>query len=138
MKKTILKADNIIKNYGDLNVLKGANLTVNEGEIISIVGASGAGKTTFLQILGTLETPDSGNLIIKDTNTTTLSDNKLSAFRNEHIGFVFQFHQLLPEFTALENICIPAYIKGESRTLAEKKAAKLLELLNLTLSLIHI
>jgi lipoprotein-releasing system ATP-binding protein len=132
MKKTILKADNIIKNYGDLNVLKGANLTVNEGEIISIVGASGAGKTTFLQILGTLETPDSGNLIIKDTNTTTLSDNKLSAFRNEHIGFVFQFHQLLPEFTALENICIPAYIKGESRALAEKKAAKLLELLNLT------
>ncbi len=132
MKKTILKADNIIKNYGDLNVLKGANLTVNEGEIISIVGASGAGKTTFLQILGTLETPDSGNLIIKDTNTTTLSDNKLSAFRNEHIGFVFQFHQLLPEFTALENICIPAYIKGESRALAEKKATKLLELLNLT------
>jgi lipoprotein-releasing system ATP-binding protein len=131
MSNIILKADQIVKTYGDLKVLKGASLAVNEGEIISIVGASGAGKTTLLQILGTLELPDSGILSIKNTNTTALSDKQLSAFRNQHIGFVFQFHQLLPEFTALENICIPAYIKGLSKTAAEKKATELLKLMNL-------
>lgn len=132
MSNFILEAKNITKNYGDLKVLKGANLSVTEGEIVSIVGASGAGKTTLLQILGTLESPDSGQLLIKDTDTTTLSDKKLSAFRNQHIGFVFQFHQLLPEFTALENICIPAYIKGMQKQEAEKKALDLLKLLNLS------
>ncbi len=132
MSNFILEAKNITKNYGDLKVLKGASLTVKEGEIVSIVGASGAGKTTLLQILGTLETPDSGQLLIRKTDTTTLSDKKLSAFRNQHIGFVFQFHQLLPEFTALENICIPAYIKGMQKKDAEKKAMDLLKLLNLS------
>lgn len=132
MSNFILEAKNITKNYGDLKVLKGANLSVTEGEIVSIVGASGAGKTTLLQILGTLESPDSGQLLIKDTDTTTLSDKKLSAFRNQHIGFVFQFHQLLPEFTALENICIPAYIRGMQKQEAEKKALDLLKLLNLS------
>lgn len=132
MSNFILEAKNITKNYGDLKVLKGANLSVSEGEIVSIVGASGAGKTTLLQILGTLESPDSGQLLIKDTDTTTLSDKKLSAFRNQHIGFVFQFHQLLPEFTAIENICIPAYIKGMQKQEAEKKALDLLKLLNLS------
>lgn len=132
MSNFILEAKNITKNYGDLKVLKGANLSVTEGEIVSIVGASGAGKTTLLQILGTLESPDSGQLLIKDTDTTTLSDKKLSAFRNQHIGFVFQFHQLLPEFTALENICVPAYIKGMQKQEAEKKALDLLKLLNLS------
>lgn len=131
MSNIILKANQIEKTYGDLKVLKGASLAVNEGEIISIVGASGAGKTTLLQILGTLELPDSGILSIKNTNTTALSDKQLSAFRNQHIGFVFQFHQLLPEFTALENICIPAYIKGLSKTAAEQKATELLKLMNL-------
>tara|TARA_R110002049_G_scaffold104807_1_gene251387 strand:- start:353 stop:1012 length:660 start_codon:yes stop_codon:yes gene_type:complete len=131
MSDTILQAQNIIKKYGDLEVLKGTNLSVKTGEVISIVGASGAGKTTLLQILGTLESPDSGSLYIKNTDTTKLSDKKLSAFRNEHIGFVFQFHQLLPEFTALENICIPAYIKGMQKEAAEKKAMELLGLLNL-------
>lgn len=132
MNKMVLEATNITKNYGELNVLNGTNLSVKESEIISIVGASGAGKTTLLQILGTLENPNSGSLLIKDIDTTKLSDKKLSAFRNEHIGFVFQFHQLLPEFTAIENICLPAYIKGVSKEEAEKKALKLLSLLNLT------
>ncbi len=137
MSKIILQADQIIKTYGDLKVLKGASLSVTEGEIISIVGASGAGKTTLLQILGTLEQPDSGILSIKNTDTTALSDKKLSSFRNENIGFVFQFHQLLPEFTALENICIPAFIKGISRNEAEKKAVHLLKLLNLEKRTLH-
>ncbi|NBG66860.1 ABC transporter ATP-binding protein [Acidiluteibacter ferrifornacis] len=127
----MLEAQNIRKSYGELEVLKGVNLTIGKGEIVSIVGASGAGKTTLLQILGTLESPDSGQLIIKGINTTSLSDKNLSRFRNENIGFVFQFHQLLPEFTAIENICLPAYIKGTSKKVAEKKAIELLKLLNL-------
>lgn len=131
MNNCILEAQNIRKSYGELEVLKGVNLTIGKGEIVSIVGASGAGKTTLLQILGTLESPDSGQLIIKGINTTSLSDKNLSRFRNENIGFVFQFHQLLPEFTAIENICLPAYIKGTSKKVAEKKAIGLLKLLNL-------
>jgi len=131
MNNCILEAQNIRKSYGELEVLKGVNLTIGKGEIVSIVGASGAGKTTLLQILGTLESPDSGQLIIKGINTTSLSDKNLSRFRNENIGFVFQFHQLLPEFTAIENICLPAYIKGTSKKVAEKKATELLKLLNL-------
>lgn len=131
MNNCILEAQNIRKSYGELEVLKGVHLTIEKGEIVSIVGASGAGKTTLLQILGTLESPDSGQLIIKQTNTTSLSDKNLSRFRNENIGFVFQFHQLLPEFTAIENICLPAYIKGTSRKVAEKRATELLKLLNL-------
>lgn len=131
MNNCILEAQNIRKSYGELEVLKGVNLTIGKGEIVSIVGASGAGKTTLLQILGTLESPDSGQLIIKGINTTSLSDKNLSRFRNENIGFVFQFHQLLPEFTAIENICLPAYIKGTSKKVAEKKAIELLKLLNL-------
>ncbi|MBR9831618.1 ABC transporter ATP-binding protein [bacterium] len=127
----MLEAQNIRKSYGELEVLKGVNLTIGKGEIVSIVGASGAGKTTLLQILGTLESPDSGQLIIKGINTTSLSDKNLSRFRNENIGFVFQFHQLLPEFTAIENICLSAYIKGTSKKVAEKKATELLKLLNL-------
>lgn len=131
MNNCILEAQNIRKSYGELEVLKGVNLTIGKGEIVSIVGASGAGKTTLLQILGTLESPDSGQLIIKGINTTSLSDKNLSRFRNENIGFVFQFHQLLPEFTAIENICLSAYIKGTSKKVAEKKATELLKLLNL-------
>ncbi len=132
MEECILIAKNIFKKYGDLEVLKGVNLEIKKGEIISIVGASGAGKTTLLQILGTLELPNSGELKIQNTEITQLSDKKLSQFRNSNIGFIFQFHQLLPEFTAIENICIPAYIKGISKQEAEKKATELLKLLNLT------
>jgi lipoprotein-releasing system ATP-binding protein len=131
MTNCILEAQNIRKSYGDLEVLKGVNLSIQRGEIVSIVGASGAGKTTLLQILGTLESPDHGHLIIKDADTTLLSDKNLSKFRNENIGFVFQFHQLLPEFSAIENICLPAYINGKSKKQAEAKAIELLELLNL-------
>lgn len=131
MEESILIAKNIYKKYGDLEVLKGVNLEIKKGEIISIVGASGAGKTTLLQILGTLELPNSGQLKIQNTEITQLTDKKLSQFRNSNIGFIFQFHQLLPEFTAIENICIPAYIKGDSKKEAEKKAMSLLNLLNL-------
>jgi lipoprotein-releasing system ATP-binding protein len=131
MNNCILEAQNIRKSYGDLEVLKGVNLSIQKGEIVSIVGASGAGKTTLLQILGTLESPDSGHLIIKDSDTTLLNDKNLSKFRNENIGFVFQFHQLLPEFSAIENICLPAFINGDSKKVAEQKAIELLALLNL-------
>ncbi len=127
----MIKAVNITKNYSELQVLKSLNLEVNKGEIVSIVGASGAGKTTLLQILGTLDKSDNGNLFINETDTTTLSNKKLSAFRNKEIGFIFQFHQLLPEFTALENVCIPAFIAGKSKTEAEQKAKKYLSFLGL-------
>jgi len=113
-------------------VLKGIDLHIKEKEIVSIVGASGAGKTTLLQIIGTLDKANEGDLYINNTQISKLSDKKLSEFRNKNIGFVFQFHHLLPEFTALENICIPAWIAGESKKAAEKKAYELLELLNLT------
>jgi len=127
----ILKASNIQKSFGKLPILKDIDLEVKKGEIVSIVGASGAGKSTLLHILGTLDKPDSGSLIINNTNIISLNEKKLSAFRNEHIGFIFQFHHLLPEFTALENICIPAYINGTSTSEAEKRAYELLDMLGL-------
>lgn len=125
----ILKANNIFKSYGELPILKGVDLEVDKGEIVSIVGASGAGKSTLLHIIGTLDLADKGELYINDTAIHSLSANALSAFRNKHIGFVFQFHHLLPEFTALENVCIPAYIKGETPAICENKAMELLDLL---------
>lgn len=127
----MLKANNIQKSYGELPILKGINLEVGKGEIASIVGASGAGKSTLLHILGTLDRPDSGDLVINGISINNLNEKALSAFRNEHIGFIFQFHHLLPEFTALENICIPAFIKGLSKNEAEMKAHELLEMLGL-------
>ena len=128
----MIKASNIQKSYGDLRVLKGVNLEVKEGEVISIVGASGAGKTTLLQILGTLDEADQGDLNINKQAVNKLKDKSLSSFRNQSIGFVFQFHNLLAEFTALENICLPAFIAGTPRTEAEKRATELLALLNLS------
>lgn len=127
----MIKAANIHKSYGDLKVLKGIDLIINKGEIISIVGASGAGKTTLLHILGTLDRADSGTLEINNTIINQLNDKRLSAFRNKDIGFVFQFHHLLPEFTALENICIPAYIAGVSKKEAIESANELLSFLGL-------
>ena len=106
---------NIEKSFGSLEVLKGIDLEINKGEVVSIVGPSGAGKTTLLQIMGTLDRPDSGKVIVDGVDVSTLSQKKLSDFRNQHVGFVFQFHQLLPEFTALENIMIPAFIAGKSQ-----------------------
>ena len=122
------------KHYGQLHVLKGVNLNIKQGEIVSIVGASGAGKTTLLQILGTLDRPSKNEMTkleINNINIASLSDNLLAKFRNEQLGFIFQFHQLLPEFTALENVCIPAYIKGTSKKNAEIKGLELLEFLGL-------
>ncbi len=127
----MLRTKGITKSYGDLQILKGIDLEITTGEVVSIVGSSGAGKTTLLQILGTLDTPDSGDVFIDDINPFTLSSKQLSAFRNQHIGFIFQFHQLLPEFTAIENIIIPALIKGLSQTDAKKDAMRLLEILGL-------
>ena len=127
----MIKALNISKKYGELNVLNALNLEVKKGEVVSIVGASGAGKTTLLQILGTLDKPNEGNLFINETDITLLSSKKLAAFRNKEIGFIFQFHQLLPEFTALENVCIPAYIAGKSKSEAEKEALDYLKFLKL-------
>lgn len=125
----MLVAQGISHHYGDLRVLNGVDLTVKQGEIVSIVGSSGAGKTTLLQILGTLETPQSGILTIDGTNPFELSQKKLAAFRNQHIGFIFQFHQLLPEFTAIENAILPALIKGTSVAEAKKNALEIFELL---------
>lgn len=133
----MIEAKNIVKTYNGLQVLKGINLHIQTGEIVSIVGASGAGKTTLLQILGTLDNPDSGEILIAGTNVTSLKQRSLSAFRNKHIGFVFQFHQLLPEFTALENVCMPAWIAGTSRSEAEKRAKELLSYLNLSERIHH-
>lgn len=129
----MLKAVNVHKSYGDLKVLKGVNLEVKKGEIVSIVGASGAGKTTLLHILGTLDGTDSGSLIInnEDIDVNTMSDNSLSAFRNSTIGFIFQFHNLLPEFTALENVLMPAYIGGNSGEKTIQKAQHLLRILGM-------
>lgn len=131
----MIKASNIEKYYGDLQVLKGVDLHIKKGEVVSIVGASGAGKTTLLQILGTLDVQSNkkeGQLVINDIEVTNLSDKDLAKFRNEHIGFIFQFHQLLPEFTALENVCIPAFIKKTPRHEAEVKAKELLDFLGLS------
>ena len=112
----------ITKSFGSLQVLKGIDLHIDKGEVVSIVGPSGAGKTTLLQIIGTLDKPDAGNIIIDGIDVSRLSTKKLSDFRNQHLGFVFQFHQLLPEFTALENIMIPAFIAGKSRKQAKERA----------------
>ena len=120
------------KSFGSLEVLKDIDLTIQKGEIVSIVGPSGAGKTTLLQIIGTLDRPDTGSVIIDGIDTTTLSQKKLSDFRNRHIGFVFQFHQLLPEFTAIENIMIPAYIAGVNTKEAHRRAEELLQFMGLS------
>lgn len=133
----MIKASNIHKSYGALNVLKGVSIVIDKSEIISIVGASGAGKTTLLHIIGTLDRANSGTLEINGTNISTLSDKKLADFRNKNIGFVFQFHHLLPEFTALENVCIPAFIAGTPKLEAEKKAKELLSFLGLTERMDH-
>lgn len=128
----MITISNITKSFGSLKVLKGINLTINKGEVVSIVGPSGAGKTTLLQIIGTLDRPDSGTVNIDNQDITSLSQKKLADFRNKHIGFVFQFHQLLPEFSALENIMIPALIAGTSRRQAKDKALSLLDMLGLS------
>ena len=122
---------NITKSFGSLQVLKGIDLHINRGEVVSIVGPSGAGKTTLLQIIGTLDRPDSGSVFVDDIDVTNLSQKRLSDFRNKHIGFVFQFHQLLPEFTAIENVMIPAYIAGVSQREAKQRAQVLLEFMGL-------
>ena len=123
----MLEAKSIVKNYGDLAILKGINLSVAPAEIISIVGSSGAGKTTLLQILGTLDSPTNGQLLIEGKNPFSLNEKALAHFRNQRLGFVFQFHQLLPEFTALENVALPALIGGSNQTDAFKKAQTLLD-----------
>jgi lipoprotein-releasing system ATP-binding protein len=122
---------NITKSFGSLQVLKGIDLHINKGEVVSIVGPSGAGKTTLLQIIGTLDHPDTGSVVVDGIDTTTLSSKHLADFRNRHLGFVFQFHQLLPEFTAIENIMIPAYIAGTSQSKAKQRAKELLEFMGL-------
>ncbi|MCQ2219448.1 MAG: ABC transporter ATP-binding protein [Paludibacteraceae bacterium] len=127
----MIKASNINKSFGRLQVLKNVDLTVSKGEFVTIMGASGAGKTTLLQILGTLDKPDSGNVLINNTPVFDLNGNALAAFRNNHIGFVFQFHQLLPEFTAIENIMIPAMIGNRPQEETRKRAEELLEYLNI-------
>lgn len=133
----MIKASNIRKSFGSLEVLKGISLEVSKGEVVAIVGASGAGKTTLLQILGTLSAADSGTLAIDGKEVSGLSDKALSRFRNEHIGFVFQFHHLLPEFTALENVCIPAFIAHRKREEVEAKARELLDMMGLGERLEH-
>ena len=128
----MIKAENIHKSFGTLEVLKGVSLEVKRGEVVSIVGQSGAGKTTLLQILGTLSAMDSGSLHIDGVEVSAMNDNQLSDFRNRHIGFVFQFHHLLPEFSALENVMLPALIAGRSKREAEQEAASLLKMMNLS------
>ncbi|GAB4345433.1 MAG: ABC transporter ATP-binding protein [Flammeovirgaceae bacterium] len=126
----ILEAKNLLKQYGNLQVLKGIDLSVQHSEVISIVGASGAGKSTLLHILGTLDIPDEGELIIDNERVSSLNSNQLAKFRNQRLGFVFQFHNLLPEFTALENVCLPAFIAGKEEKSTQEKALSLLDLLN--------
>ena len=128
----MIEIRNIRKSFGSLEVLKGIDLDIERGKVVSIVGASGAGKTTLLQIMGTLDKPDCGRVIIDGTDVMKLSDAKRSAFRNKHMGFVFQFHQLLPEFTALENVMMPALIGGTSRREAKKRAEELLAFMGLS------
>ncbi len=133
--KPLISAQNIYKSFGDLQVLKGVDISIEKSEVISIVGPSGAGKTTLLQILGTLDKPDKhpeSELIINDKVINGLNGKTLAKFRNEHIGFIFQFHQLLPEFTAKENVCIPAFIRGVGKDQAENKAKELLDFLGLS------
>ena len=129
---SILSIRDIHKSFGTLEVLKGIDTDIARGEMVSIVGASGAGKTTLLQVMGTLLRPDAGTITLGDTNVTRLSDTALSRFRNRHIGFIFQFHQLLPEFTALENVMLPALIAGESKRAATARATELLEFMGLS------
>ncbi len=133
----MIRAQNIKKSFGNLQVLKGIDLEIPKGSLCSIVGPSGAGKTTLLQILGTLSLPDSGKLTIRDKQVFSLREKQLAAFRNQEIGFVFQFHYLLPEFTALENVCIPAFIGKKSKKEAEQKAKELLSFLGLESRLTH-
>ena len=136
----MIKVKNIHKYYDDLHVLKGVDLNIKQGEIVSIVGASGAGKTTLLHILGTLDEAskkETYELFIDGTSIINLKEKELAKFRNEHLGFIFQFHQLLPEFTALENVCIPAFIKGTPKVEAENKAKELLEFLGLSHRIHH-
>ncbi len=133
----MLKAHAIHKSYGQLKILKGVDLEVNKGEIVAIVGASGAGKSSLLNILGTLDKPDSGSVVIGNTDVSKLTNKDLSAFRNKQIGFVFQFHHLLVEFNAIENVCIPALIAGDNRVVAEQKAKILLNRLGLTDRMTH-
>ncbi|MDP4711224.1 MAG: ABC transporter ATP-binding protein [Saprospiraceae bacterium] len=133
----LISARNIQKSYGNLKVLKGVDLDIGAAEIVSIVGKSGAGKSTLLHILGTLDRPDSGSLRIGDAETSQLSGDKLADFRNQHIGFVFQFHHLLPEFTALENVCIPAWIRQTPEQEARKRALELLDYLGLSERVSH-
>ena len=128
----MIKADNIYYSYGSLEVLKGVNLHIKKGEFVSITGASGAGKTTLLQLLGTLDKVQTGTLVINDKEVNTLNQKELASFRNKEIGFIFQFHNLLIEFTALENVCLPAFIAGTDKKKAEIKGLELLALLGLT------
>ncbi|MBK8668570.1 MAG: ABC transporter ATP-binding protein [Saprospiraceae bacterium] len=128
----MILARNIQKSYGDIHVLNGIDMDIPQGQIISIIGKSGAGKSTLLHILGTLDTPDTGTLAICDKDITGLNEKQLAAFRNKNIGFVFQFHHLLQEFTAIENVCIPAYIAGKSESESTQKAKELLEYLGLS------
>lgn len=127
----MIQLEGITKSFGSLQVLKGIDLIINKGEVVSIVGPSGAGKTTLLQIMGTLDKPDSGRIVLNDTEVNRLKEKELSAFRNKEIGFVFQFHQLLPEFTALENVMIPALIQEISASEAKKNAREMLDFLGL-------
>jgi len=127
----MIKASGIVKSYGSLKVLKGVDIEIQKGEVVSIVGASGAGKSTLLQIIGTLDYADGGSMSIAGKELRKMNTNQLAAFRNEHIGFIFQFHNLLPEFTALENVCIPAFIAKKSKQEAEQRATELLDFLGL-------
>ena len=127
----MIESKDITKSYGDLKVLKGVNFTINKGEIVSVVGASGAGKTTLLQILGTLDRADGGDIVFENKSTSALSKKDLAQFRNQNIGFVFQFHHLLPEFTAFENVCLPGYIGKRNKKEVEKRAKELLVQLGL-------
>jgi lipoprotein-releasing system ATP-binding protein len=133
----MIQTRDIKKSFGALQVLKGIDLQIGKSEIVAITGPSGAGKTTLLQIIGTLDSPDSGQLTLNGTNVSRLNDRELAAFRNRNIGFVFQFHQLLPEFTALENVMIPALIAGEKMTSASRQAKEILDFLSLTERLNH-
>jgi len=136
-RNNMIKTEGITKSFGELQVLKGIDVSINKGEIVAIVGPSGAGKTTLLQIIGTLDSQDGGRLIINGVETNSLKEKDLAAFRNQNIGFVFQFHQLLPEFTALENVMIPALIANNKTSVAEKKAKEILDFLKLTDRMSH-
>jgi lipoprotein-releasing system ATP-binding protein len=133
----MLSAKNIQKKYGTVEVLKGVDFSINAGEIVSIVGSSGAGKSTLLHILGTLDKPDTGEVFLNDLNLTRLQGKQLSSFRNKHIGFVFQFHHLLPEFTALENVCIPGWLTNSKKSDVKQRAEELLKLLGLSHRMEH-